>query len=43
MEWWHGETNPAAVVVVSADIAVSWEFLGYATHGCSSKGCFDEW
>jgi hypothetical protein len=31
MEWRYGETNPAAVVVVSADIAAGWRFLSYAT------------
>jgi superfamily II DNA helicase RecQ len=30
MEWKHGETNPASVVVVSADVASSAGFLGYA-------------
>lgn len=31
LEWKHGEVNPAAVVVVSADIAGSWGFLTYAS------------
>ncbi len=31
LEWQHGEVNAAAVVVVSADIAASWSFLGYAS------------
>ncbi|KAJ9654374.1 hypothetical protein H2201_009009, partial [Coniosporium apollinis] len=31
LEWKPGEVNPAAVVVVSADIAASWGFLNYAS------------
>ncbi|KAH7020666.1 hypothetical protein B0J12DRAFT_635351, partial [Macrophomina phaseolina] len=31
LEWQHGEVNPAAVVVVSADVAASWGFLSYAS------------
>ena len=41
MEWKHGETNPAAVVVVSADVAgdvtSSDNFISYAGM-LSSKG-----
>jgi hypothetical protein len=41
IEWKHGESNPAAVVVVSADVAVdttsNGNFLGYA-NVLSSKG-----
>jgi superfamily II DNA helicase RecQ len=31
LEWKPGEVNPAAVVVVSADIAARWDFLNYAS------------
>jgi hypothetical protein len=30
MEWKAGENNPVAIVVVSADIVLSWGFLNYA-------------
>ena len=30
MEWRHGQTNPAAVIIVSADVAAEAGFLSYA-------------
>jgi superfamily II DNA helicase RecQ len=44
MEWKHGESNPAAVVIVSADVAgdttSNGNFLGYATM-LSGKGLLE--
>jgi superfamily II DNA helicase RecQ len=37
IEWRHGEVNPATVVIVSADIAVSLGFLSYARLLCKKK------
>jgi len=31
LEWKPGQVNPAAAVVVSADLVASWEFLDYAS------------
>ena len=46
MEWKNGETNPAALVVVSADAAGSWSFLTYASllkrHGLLKRVVIDE-
>jgi superfamily II DNA helicase RecQ len=46
MEWKNGETNPAALVVVSADVAGSWSFLAYASllkrHGLLRRVVIDE-
>ena len=46
MEWKSNEVNPAAIVVVSADVAASWKFLNYASllerHGILRRVVIDE-